>query len=267
MQQALLLVEENMKKITKALLEVEHIEQLSNNCSIVHQLHPLFKIISALIFIICVLSTSYINIIELCFYFIIIFVVVKASHLSMISILSRTLIALPFSLCIGLSNLIFMQNTIWFCGIEIAAGILSFISILLKTTLSLSTIFILIATTGFEEVACELVHIKVPAIFVLQLLMTYRYIFLLVEEAQQMSKAYLLRNPGHKGIEMKDMGSFLGSLLIRSFHRSQDIYKCMITRGFDVKKAYVNYQYFAIENYFLLLMEIGFFIIVKVVFI
>lgn len=160
-----------------------------------------------------------------------------------------------------------MQNTISFYGIAVTEGFLSFLAILLKTTLSLSIIFILIATTGFEAIACELVHIKVPAIFVLQLLMTYRYIFLLVDEAHQMSKAYLLRNPGQKGIEMKDMGSFLGSLLIRSFRRSQDIYKCMITRGFDIKKAYVNYQYFETENYFLLLMEIGFFMIIKVVFV
>lgn len=256
-----------MKKITKALLEVEHIEQLSNNCSIIHQLHPLFKIISVLLFIICVLSTSYMNLIELCLYFIVAFIVMKASRLSIRSILSRTLIALPFSLCIGLSNLIFMQNTISFYGIAVTEGFLSFLAILLKTTLSLSIIFILIATTGFEAIACELVHIKVPAIFVLQLLMTYRYIFLLVDEAHQMSKAYLLRNPGQKGIEMKDMGSFLGSLLIRSFRRSQDIYKCMITRGFDIKKAYVNYQYFETENYFLLLMEIGFFMIIRVVFV
>lgn len=254
-----------MKKITKALLEVEHIEQLSQDNSIIHQLHPLFKIITVFILIICILTTSYTDMIELCFYLLMIFIIIKMSHLSYQAIFTRTLVGLPFSLCIGISNLIFMQNKIMFYGFIVTEGLLAFLTIALKTMLSLSVIFILIATTGFEAIACELVHIKVPAIFVLQLLMTYRYIFLLVEEAHQMSKAYLLRNPHKKGIEMKDMGSFLGSLLVRSFHRSQNIYQCMITRGFDVKKVYVNYQDFTIDYYFLLLIEIGFFIIVKVV--
>lgn len=267
MQLVLLPVKKDMKKLTKALLEVNHIEQLSKNCSIIHQLHPLLKIITVMIFIICILSASYMNLIELCIYFILILIIIKISQLPIRSILLRTLIALPFSLCIGLSNLILMKDVVNFYGFTITTGILFFLSIMIKTTLTLSLVFILIASSGFDAIACELVHIKIPAIFVLQLLMTYRYIFLLVEEASQMSKAYLLRNPGKKGIEIKDMGSFLGSLLIRSFHRSQDVYKCMLTRGFKIDAVYTHYQYFEIENYFLLLMIIGFFMIIKVVFI
>jgi len=254
-----------MKKITKALLEVNHIECLSKKNSIIHQLHPLFKIITALIFIVCILSASYTHIVELCIYLFLIFIIMKIGQLPIHTILSRTLVGLPFSLCIGLSNLFLMKETVSFYGLTLTTGILSFISIMLKTTLTLSIVFILIASTGFDAIACELVHIKVPAIFVLQLLMTYRYIFLLVEEACQMSRAYMLRNPKKKGIEMKDMGSFLGSLLVRSFHRSQEVYQCMMTRGFRIDAVYVNFQHFDIENYFLLLMVIGFFMIIKVV--
>lgn len=254
-----------MKKLTKALLEVNHIEQLSQNCSIIHQLNPLFKLLTALIFIICILSVPSYHLSELLIYMCLVFLLIKISRLPMKSILSRTWVGLPFSLCLGLSNLILMRDIVHIGNFVITTGILSFLMIMLKTFLTLSIVFILIATTGFDALACELVHIKIPSVFVLQLVMTYRYIFLLVEEASQMTKAYMLRNPGKKGIEMKDMGSFLGGLLIRSFHRSQDIYQCMVARGFKVNALYVHYQPFEIENVFLLIMVIGFFMIIKVV--
>jgi cobalt/nickel transport system permease protein len=57
-----------------------------------------------------------------------------------------------------------------------------------------------------------------------------------------MNTAYCLRNTGRKGIEMRpllqlrDMGSFTGQLLIRSFDRADRIYNAMKCRG------YVNTQ-------------------------
>jgi cobalt/nickel transport system permease protein len=44
--------------------------------------------------------------------------------------------------------------------------------------------------------------------------------------------AYLLRAPAEKAIKMKDMGSFLGQLLLRSFDRAERVYNAMKCRGF-----------------------------------
>ena len=65
-------------------------------------------------------------------------------------------------------------------------------------------VFLLMATTKFDSITCELVHLKIPSIFVLQLVMIYRYIFVLVEEALTMIQAYQLKNPQSKGIAFKD---------------------------------------------------------------
>lgn len=93
-------------------------------------------------------------------------------------------------------------------GVLISSGVLSLITIVLKNILCLLAVFLLMATTRFESIACELVHLKVPSIFVLQLVMIYRYIFLLVEEALIMMQAYQLKNPNINKIAFKDMGSF-----------------------------------------------------------
>ena len=47
-----------------------------------------------------------------------------------------------------------------------------------------------------------------------------------------MYTAYALRAPGQKGIKMKDMGSFTGQLILRSFDRAERVYQAMKCRGF-----------------------------------
>jgi len=62
--------------------------------------------------------------------------------------------------------------------------------------------------------------------------LTYRYTGVLLNEAYSMNIAYSLRSPNRKGIEMRDMGSFLGQLLLRSFDRAERVYNAMKCRGY-----------------------------------
>ena len=47
-----------------------------------------------------------------------------------------------------------------------------------------------------------------------------------------MYTAYTLRSTEGKGLKMKDMGIFIGSLFIRSYDRSERIYSAMKLRGY-----------------------------------
>ena len=47
-----------------------------------------------------------------------------------------------------------------------------------------------------------------------------------------MHTAYTLRTDNQKGIKMRDMGSFLGQLLLRSTDRAEQVYYAMKCRGF-----------------------------------
>ncbi|MDR3304355.1 MAG: energy-coupling factor transporter transmembrane protein EcfT, partial [Treponema sp.] len=111
-------------------------------------------------------------------------------------------------------------------------GMVSLASILIKTTLSILAVLILIATTSFADLSSLLTAAKPVRLLGLQFLMTYRYISTLLDEADNMWTAYMLRAPSAKGIKMKDMGSFLGQLLLRSFDRSTRVYNAMQCRGF-----------------------------------
>jgi cobalt/nickel transport system permease protein len=67
--------------------------------------------------------------------------------------------------------------------------------------------------------------------------MTYRYIGVLVTEAYSMFTAYSLRSSGGKGIAMKDMGSFTGQLILRSFDRADRVYNAMKCKGYSANYA------------------------------
>ena len=64
------------------------------------------------------------------------------------------------------------------------------------------------------------------------ILLTYRYIVLLLQEANRISTAYALRAPGQKGIHFRAWGSLLGQLLLRSMDRAQLVYESMLLRGY-----------------------------------
>jgi cobalt/nickel transport system permease protein len=66
----------------------------------------------------------------------------------------------------------------------------------------------------------------------LQIVLTYRYIATLLDEAGDSWTAYTLRSPGLKAIKMKDMGNFMGHLLLRSFDKAERVYYAMKCRGF-----------------------------------
>lgn len=77
-------------------------------------------------------------------------------------------------------------------------GWITFASILLKSLLTITAALILICTTGMDKLAAGLRMLKVPRLFVLQLLLTYRYISVLIEEVSRSIRAYKLRAPSKK---------------------------------------------------------------------
>jgi cobalt/nickel transport system permease protein len=84
-----------------------------------------------------------------------------------------------------------------------------------------------------NDLLYALIGFHLPSLIVIQIMMTYRYMSVLLEETSVMYHAYLLRSPKEKGIKINDMGSFLGQLLLRSFDRAERIYQAMKCRGFE----------------------------------
>ena len=223
-----------MTKILKAVSGLNDLEEMADRKTIIHDLHPLFKIIVTFVFLITVISFDRYQISGLLPFIMYPVVMMTLSMTPFKPLFYRLLPALPFSLFGGLSNIIFDQVPVITIGfLTVTSGMISFVSILIKVVLTVSAVLILVATTPITVISKQLAQLGIPSLLVLQLVMTYRYISVLIEEAVTMMTAYTIRAPRHKFIQMKDMGSFVGHLLLRSIDRAERVYAAMKARGFS----------------------------------
>jgi cobalt/nickel transport system permease protein len=117
--------------------------------------------------------------------------------------------------------------------VGVSGGWLSFFSIVIRFLLGVTAVLVLVATTGIHDLCSVLLRARVPRILVLQLLLLYRYLSLLMEEAYRIEQAYLLRAGTGGGVSPGVWGSLVGGLLIRTYSRARMIYQAMLCRGFS----------------------------------
>lgn len=229
-----------MTILSEATTGFQRLEQISQGNSLVHKLNPLTKTVITFLYVIAVVSFdrySVSNLIPFVFYPVLF---ISLGEIPVKPLLNRLLVALPFCLFAGGANLIFDREILFMIGeFQISSGFVSLISILLKATLTVTAVLILIATTPMPVLSRQLIRLKVPSVFVLLMNMIYRYISVALEETWNMYTAYSLRAPHVKGIRMRDMGSFVGQLLLRSFDRGERVYLAMKCRGYSGKYTYV----------------------------
>ncbi|MDR2444906.1 MAG: cobalt ECF transporter T component CbiQ [Spirochaetaceae bacterium] len=222
-----------MSRFHSAAAGIDHLERLSCGDSPIHRLNTGVKVTATLLFLTLVISFPSKNLSGLVPFLLYPACMMPLSGTPYRPLLARLVIALPFALFGGVSNLFFMRDAAFnLGGFAVSEGLLSFASIMLKTLLCVFAVLILIATTPFNDICALLTRTRWIGVVGLQLSLTYRYIGVLVDEAQRMWTAYILRAGVAKAIKMKDMGSFLGQLLLRSFDRAERVYSAMKCRGF-----------------------------------
>jgi cobalt/nickel transport system permease protein len=204
------------------------------NDSFIHRLHPLIKMLATLCYLIIVISFGKYEVSALVPLFLYPILVLASSDTPIKPLLYRLVFAIPFSFFATISNVFFENQTAFDLGLfDVSYGMLSFSSVMLKTVLTVFSVLILATTTPMPVIAHELVRLKIPNIFVTQLMLTYRYISVLIQETGSMVTAYHLRATTQKGIRLDHMGTFVGQLLLRSFDKADRIYYSMKCRGYD----------------------------------
>jgi cobalt/nickel transport system permease protein len=225
------------------ILEFYALERLSSGDTCIHRLHPVVKLLVLAVFAVTVVSFkryAFAQLLPFIFYPILMTAISETPYAMLIK---RFFISLPFCLLAGISNVLF-DTTIAFTisGIAVSYGFISLITILLKTYLCVMAVLILVSVTPFYKLTSALRQLRIPGIFVTMFEMIYRYIGVLLHETYSMSIAYSLRSRNRKGIEMRDMGSFAGLLLIRSFDRADRVYNAMKCRGYALQSMPHNFN-------------------------
>jgi cobalt/nickel transport system permease protein len=231
--------------------------------SLIHRLDARVKLVLALAFILATALAPpgawpiYILL------FALVFAVEILSELGVGHVLGRALIALPFALAalpvlltVPGPALLIVPIGPWDLTIT-GPGLERFISILLKSWISVQMAIVLAACTSFPELLMAMRAIRIPRLLVAVFGLMWRYLFVLADEALRLLRARsarsgLLAQPAARGssaVEDTDRragkvggsiawrarvtGGMAGSLFLRSFERSDRIYAAMAARGYD----------------------------------
>jgi len=117
------------------------------------------------------------------------------------------------------------------------AGIITAMQITLKSNAIVLALIALVASMNFSIIGYALNWMRIPDKIVHLLLMTYRYVFLIEQEFRRLIRAARIRGfrPGTNLHTYKTYASIVGMLLVRSTIRADRVYKAMLCRGFKGK--------------------------------
>lgn len=230
-----------MDKLSKAQWELREMDALAAEDSPIHRLHPLCKLLVTIGYIVTVVSFpkyDFTGLMVMVLYPILLF---QVSGIPVGTCFYKLRVVLPLVCAVGLANP-FLDHTVFLRvgSLTITGGVVSMVTLMMKGVFSLMVSFLLIATTSIDALCAALRKLHLPSIFTTLLLLTYRYIGVMLNEVSIMSEAYKLRAPGQKGVHISAWGSFLGQLLLRSMDRAQELYDSMVLRGFDGEFYYAD---------------------------
>ncbi len=172
---------------------------------------------------------------------------VLQSRVGLRTILGRAFVALPFALVAV--TLVFARPGNQLFSVALGplrltatdAGLIAFVSVVIKSWLSVQAALLLTATTHFTDVLYALRALRLPEVMVAILSFAYRYLFVMVDEAQRLLRARECRAaelPGRKGggsvvWRAAVVGRMAGTLFLRAYERSERIYLAMLARGYS----------------------------------
>ncbi len=217
--------------------------------SLIHRLDPRIKLVLTVVFILTntLLPTGAWPVYILLFALIL--SVELISELGVSYVLKRSSLAIPFVmaavpliLTIPGKTLFSLPMGPWIIHASYD-GLERFISIAIKSWLSVQAAIVLAASTSFPELLVAMRALKVPRLLVSIFGLMWRYLFVLVDEATRLMRARLARSGqsdipgtrpgGNLSWRARVTGGMAGSLFLRAFERSDRIYMAMVSRGYD----------------------------------
>jgi len=170
------------------------------------------------------------------------------SELGVVYVLKRSALALPFILAalpllftVKGPALFTLQLGSWSLALS-QAGLERFVSIALKSWISLQAAIVFAASTSFPDILVAMRAVRLPRLLVAVFGLMWRYLFVLVDEVLRLMRARAARSGqsaegrragGSLVWRARVAGGMAGNLFLRGFDRSERIYMAMVARGYD----------------------------------
>ena len=222
-----------MANLSKAIHEIHSLENMAERNTFFCRLHPLSKLLVTICYLALLMSFRKYDVSGLLGMSLYPIVVMIWGDISIRQAFGRLRPLLLMVCFVGAANPVFDKAPCLIIGkFTITAGMLSMVTLFCKMGFAVFASYILIATTTMEQICYALRKLYVPQALVTELLLIYRYLVLMMKEAERLSQAYSLRAANEKGIRKSAWGSLAGGMLLRSLDRAQIVYESMTLRGF-----------------------------------
>jgi cobalt/nickel transport system permease protein len=223
-----------MLAIDGSLLDFKRLDLLATRESAIHRLDPRAKVLTTLVYILCVVSFGRYELAAMLPFLLYPVVLLALADLPAGYIARKVLVVIPFAVMVGLFNPFFDRQVLMqLGGLDIWGGWVSCASIVVRALLTASAAIVLVAVTGFPAICESLERLGMPRVFAVQLLFLHRYIFVLTDEGGRVARARQLRSCGRKGEGLRHFGPLVGHLLLRTWERAERIHMAMLARGFS----------------------------------
>ena len=215
--------------------------------SFIHRLDPRVKVVVSIAFILSNALLPDGAWLAFVFSWIFLLFVNAVSNLGITFTFKRSFVALPFALVaitvlfsipgkpLSTFHLLFWDMTVT------DMGLLRFVSILVRSWLSVQMAILLVGTARFPDIIHALEHLHVPSILTTIIAFLYRYLFVLADEVFRLLRAREARSAAAAGAKSggsvvwraKVAGNMAGQLFLRSYDRSDRVYNAMLARGYN----------------------------------
>jgi len=201
------------------------------------------------------------------------------SKLGLLFTFKRSFVALPFALVavtvlfsIPGKPLSMFHFLMWDLTIT-DMGLLRFMSILVRSWLSVQMAIMLVAVARFPDIVHALEHLRVPAILTTIIAFLYRYLFVLVDEVFRLLRAREARSAAAAGTRSggsvmwraRIAGNMAGQLFLRSYERSDRVYNAMLARGYAGHLMTINPHEFRRVDYVTAVLAISLILLLQVI--
>lgn len=231
-------IQSTLQGFTRALSKALLSEQVANEKGLLQQLDPRVRVVGMLALVISVVMCRRLEIVAALFALAV--AIATASRVSLLSLAKRVwIVVLAFTGLIALPAL-FTTPGEAIVSLPVthssmtAQGLRTALFLILRVETAATLTTVLVLSTPWTYTLKALRSLYLPAEVVTMLAMTHRYVFLLLETANQMFESRQSRTVGVlTGAESRRVAArTAGVLLSKSMELSQDVYLAMLSRGF-----------------------------------
>jgi len=224
----------------KTFEDIMYFERFTGTKGILQEINPSVKLLSLVALILSAIAAK--TIYPLLILFVVVIILCIFSKIPLGYFLKRATLFIPVFAALIASPLLFMTPGTVLAQIMIGPvliqptieGFLKATVFTFRIWICVATLNLLVLTTRFSQIIHSMDRLRFPKLFVTMIAITYRFIFLFIDEAYRMILAKESRTAARESRirNLRSLANMFATLFVRAYEKGERVYLAMLARGF-----------------------------------